>query len=88
MARNYDINGLFEWAAGFIPQNLNIKTWLVDVFDVKGGPQVLESVQELVDFHPFKMKKGQTATIVDYPTGGVNTTFTLKYTSRSASRCK
>jgi hypothetical protein len=77
MARNYDINGLFEWAAGFIPQNLNIKTWLVDVFDVKGGPQVLESVQELVDFHPFKMKKGQTATIVDYPTGGVNTTFTL-----------
>jgi len=77
MARNYDINGLFNWAAGFIPNNLNIKTWLVDTFDILGGPQIFDDIQDLVDFHPLKMKKGMTVTITDFPNGGVNTVYQL-----------
>ena len=42
-----------------------------------GGPQVFNTIDELIAFHPFKMKKGMDAKVVDYPTSGITSRFTL-----------
>ena len=75
--RKYSIHGFFNWAASFIPQNLNPKAWLVDTYDIHGGPQIFDNVQDLVEFYPGKMKQGMSVTITNYPNSGVNTEFVL-----------
>lgn len=73
----FDTNGLFEFIAGIIPTNLNPRTWITRSEYIHGGTQVFQTVDELIEFHPLKMKKGMAATVVDYPGGGVNTTYVL-----------
>lgn len=52
------------------PLNDNERAFISDIRYIKGGAQPFLSIDELVAFHPDRMKQGMTALIMNYPTIG------------------
>lgn len=74
-----NLEGLIRLFTSIVPNNLNPKQWIVRNFDVQGAAQNFAELQELIDFHPFKMKRGMRATVQNFPSAGKSTDFKLVY---------
>ena len=69
--------GLISLQSGMVPNNLNERAWVTDNTYVKGAPQTFDSLDVLIAFHPFKMGKGMSATVINHPEIGVVSGFRL-----------
>ena len=72
-----DYEGFIKLITSIIPNNLNPKLWTVRNKDVQGAPQNFLTLQEMIDFHPLKMRKGMRGTVQDFPSAGKSTDFKL-----------
>lgn len=72
-----NIEGYIPIQSPLMPNNDNPRSWVSDIKYIKGGGQVFSTIDELVAFHPFRMKAGMVATILNYPGVGVITDFRL-----------
>jgi hypothetical protein len=73
------LEGFIKVISSIIPNNLNPKLWVVRNVDIRGASQNFAELQELVDFHPFKMVRGMRATVQNFPTVGRSTDFKLVF---------
>jgi hypothetical protein len=73
------LEGFIKIISSIVPNNLNPKLWIVRNSDVLGASQNFAELQELVDFHPFKMIRGMRATVQNFPTVGRSTDFKLVF---------
>lgn len=69
--------GFVALQAPLIPNNLNPRGYVTDNSYVKGSPQVFPVINDLVAFHPNRLKPGNSATILNYPAAGTITDFRL-----------
>ena len=69
--------GFIKVISSIIANNGNPKLWTVQNSEVKGASQNFATIQDLVDFHPNKMRRGMRGTVQDFPTAGKSTDFKL-----------
>lgn len=72
-----EIDGKIQVQADLVPTNLNPRMAVTSIEFVKGGPQVFTDINELVAFHPNRMKSGMPATVMNWPKTGIITDFRL-----------
>lgn len=72
-----NIEGYIPIQSPLMTNNDNPRSWVSDVKYIKGSPQVFDVIASLVAFHPNRLKSGNSATILNYPTAGVITDFRL-----------
>ena len=72
-----NVEGFINLISSIIPNNLNPKQWLVKGEHIYGIDQNFATLQEMVDFHPAKMRKGMVATVQNFPSAGKSTDFKL-----------
>ena len=71
------LEGFIQVLSSIIPTNLNPRQWVARAEDIKGGDQSFDTVEQLVAFHPFKMKKGMKGRVANYPSIGVVSEYVL-----------
>jgi hypothetical protein len=64
------LEGKIQIQADLVPTNDNPRMSVTDNKYVKGAPQVFHDIDELIAFHPNRMKAGMPATILNYPSAG------------------
>lgn len=69
--------GFINIQSPIVPNNDNPRGYATENKYIKGAPQVFSSLQELVAFHPNRMRAGMPATIINWPTAGTITDFRL-----------
>jgi hypothetical protein len=69
--------GFINVQSPLMPNNDNPRGYVAENKYLKGAPQVFHSIEELVAFHPNRMKSGMPATVIDYPTAGTISDFRL-----------
>ena len=63
-------DGYIRYHAPSKPLNDNPRAYDTDVENIKGAPQPFASIDDLVSFHPNRMKIGMTMLIINYPNAG------------------
>ena len=71
------LEGFIRIISSIIPNNLNPKLWVARNYDIFGANQNFSNIDELVSFHPNKMKRGMRGTVQNYPSAGQSTDFKM-----------